>query len=131
MPKLRSVSWTIFAVALTHLFLITAAAQIITAERVVRLPRPDSRHPVQQPDYPSAAKDRKQEGTVTLDLYVSADGTVTKVMLSHSSGFPALDEAATRAARGWRFIPGTDNGKPTAMWLQFSVPFKITPDGQR
>jgi hypothetical protein len=64
MPKLRAMSWATFAVALASVFLITAAAQITTTQRVIRLPKPDSRHPVQQPGYPRAAKDRKEEGAL-------------------------------------------------------------------
>jgi protein TonB len=43
-----------------------------------------------------------------------------------SSGYPRLDRAALEEAkRVWRLLPGTEDGKPTAMWGLFAVQFKL------
>jgi protein TonB len=115
----------IILVAFAPLLANTATAQLRSGAHVLLAPKINPRAPPQQPEYPKAAKARKEEGTVTLDVYVLRDGTVGEVMVAHSSGFPDLDEAAVRAARGWHLIPGTDNGKPFSMWVQLPVSFKI------
>ncbi|MDR2522745.1 MAG: energy transducer TonB [Synergistaceae bacterium] len=55
-----------------------------------------------KPDYPMISRKRKEQGTVVLLIDVIA-GQVTSVRLERGSGYPALDESAAKAARGWRF----------------------------
>ena len=62
------------------------------------------------PAYPTAAKQARQEGTVTLEVEVSTAGLPTKVSLARSSGFPALDQAALAAVRRWKFEPARTAG---------------------
>ena len=62
------------------------------------------------PAYPTAAKQARQEGTVTLEVDVSTAGLPTKVSLARSSGFPALDQAALAAVRRWKFEPARAAG---------------------
>ena len=62
------------------------------------------------PAYPTAAKQARQQGTVTVDVEVSTAGLPTKVSLARSSGFPALDQAALAAVRRWRFEPARTAG---------------------
>jgi protein TonB len=82
-----------------------------------------------QPEYPPAARRLGQEGTVTLLIYVLADGRVGEVKVEKSSGFPKLDEAAaTHAKRSWRFIPGQEGNSPIASWGRFAVTFKLIED---
>ena len=79
-----------------------------------------------QPEYPPTSRRLNQEGTVTLLIYVLADGKVGDVKIEKSSGFPKLDEAAAaHAKRAWRFVPGTENGQPAAAWGRFAVTFKL------
>jgi protein TonB len=64
---------------------------------------------------------------VILEVYVLETGRVGDARVKQSSGFPKLDEAALREVkRSWRLTPGTENGKPVAMWGQFAVTFKLT-----
>jgi len=65
------------------------------------------------------------EGTVVLSIYILADGRVGEVKLISSSGFAKLDQSALREAKKWRFIPGTSDGKPMAMWKQVPVTFRL------
>ncbi|MFO7306883.1 MAG: energy transducer TonB [Gammaproteobacteria bacterium] len=90
-------------------------------------PRIDPRRPPTKPEYPAASRRAGEEGTVVLELYILPNGRVGEARVRQSSGYPRLDEAAIREAkRSWRFIPGTENGKPVAMWHATKVTFSLT-----
>jgi len=90
-------------------------------------PRSNARRPLSQPEYPPSSRRAGEAGTVVLDIYVLENGRVGDAKVRTSSGFPKLDEAALREVkRSWRLEPGTENGKPVAMWGQFAVTFKLT-----
>jgi protein TonB len=90
-------------------------------------PKSDPRRPLSQPEYPPSSRRAGEAGTVVLDIYVLENGRVGDAKVRTSSGFPRLDEAALREVkRSWRLTPGTENGKPVAMWGQFAVTFKLT-----
>lgn len=57
------------------------------------------------PSYPPAARRRGIEGTVVLDVLVSADGQALSVEVARSSGSSLLDEAARETIARWRFRP--------------------------
>lgn len=79
-----------------------------------------------QPDYPPTSRRLGEEGSVILQVMVGTDGKVQEAKVQSSSGFPRLDEAALKhALRAWRFNPGTEDGKPVAMWHSIKVTFKI------
>lgn len=89
-------------------------------------PKMDPRRPPTRPEYPPQSLRLGESGTVTMDLYVLANGRVGDARVAVSSGFPRLDEAALREAkRSWRLTPGTENGKPAPMWHQFKMTFNI------
>ncbi|HEY0940048.1 MAG TPA: TonB family protein [Steroidobacter sp.] len=88
-------------------------------------PRIDARRGLSQPLYPPQMIREGAEGTVLLSIYVLADGRVGEVKLDRSSGHTKLDESAMREARRWRFVPGTSDGQPTAMWKQVPVTFRL------
>mgnify|MGYP003575657943 CR=1 FL=1 len=90
-------------------------------------PKVDPRRPPTKPDYPASSRRAGEAGTVVLDLYILPNGRVGDARVQKSSGFPRLDEAAVREAkRSWRFVPGTENGKPVAMWHSTKVTFNLT-----
>lgn len=90
-------------------------------------PRSDPRRPLTQPEYPPSSRRAGEAGTVVLEVLVNVNGRIDDVRVKTSSGFPKLDEAAMREARrAWRAVPGTENGKPIAMWAPFAVTFKLT-----
>lgn len=81
---------------------------------------------LEEPEYPPQSKRLGEEGAVILRLYILEDGRVGDAQVATSSGFPRLDEAALKQAkRAWRFQPGTEGGKPVAMWFDFRVKFQI------
>ncbi len=89
-------------------------------------PRQNPRRPIIYPDYPPQSKRLGEEGTTVLRMWILADGKVGKAEILTSSGFPRLDEAAVKKAlRAWKFIPGTENGKPAVMQLDLKVKWQI------
>lgn len=90
-------------------------------------PRSDPRRPLTQPDYPPSSRRAGEAGTVILEVYVNENGRPQEVRVKKSSGYKKLDDAAVREVkRSWRLVPGTENGKPVAMWGQFAVTFRLT-----
>ncbi len=69
------------------------------------------------PVYPRQARERGEEGTVLLDVEVSATGRCGTVTILRSSGSPLLDQSAVQAVRQWVFKP--------ARRLRRSVPFRV------
>jgi len=90
--------------------------------RTLAIPQYDLNMP---PVYPRVARMRGQEGTSLLRVKVLPDGTVGEIVLAKSSGHDVLDRAALRSVRSWRFIPGTQEGKPEAMWVQVPITFRL------
>ena len=66
-------------------------------------------------DYPPAAADNEEQGTVTVRLAVGTNGRVSDCSVSSSSGSRSLDSTTCRILRSRaRFTPATDNmGNPT------------------
>ena len=79
-----------------------------------------------KPAYTREAMKAGVQGTVELELVVQADGTVgdVKVLksLDRTSG---LDEQAVKAAKEWRFSPGTKDGKPVPVVVQVELTFTL------
>ncbi len=91
-------------------------------------PRQDPRRPITQPEYPATSVRLGEEGAVILKFMVMPNGRVDGETISvvESSGSERLDKAAIAEARkAWKFIPGTKDGKPVAVWHQFRVVFEL------
>lgn len=97
----------------------------VPARAVVVPPQIDAHRGLTEPAYPAQDVRLGNEGTVTLAVYVLPDGKVGEVRLVESSGFPRLDSSALAEARRWRFKPGTEDGKPAAMWKQLPITFRL------
>ncbi len=78
-----------------------------------------------KPPYPRSAYRARQEGRVTLDIEVLADGKVGRATLHATSGVASLDEAALEAIRSWQYAPGTTGGKLSAQWIRVVVAFEL------
>lgn len=78
--------------------------------------------------YPSSAVSARQEGTVVVAAEVGADGRATHVKVDTSSGYPALDAAASQSVSEWSFRPAMHEGKPTARWIRVPVSFRLGPE---
>jgi protein TonB len=78
-----------------------------------------------RPNYPIGARRRGEEGTVILDVKVTADGRAGTVSQVASSGFAELDRAAERAASQARFKPGSRNGLPVESAARLTIIFRL------
>jgi protein TonB len=76
--------------------------------------------------YPSASIKAKESGTVVMKICVTSQGSVDRVELAHSSGFPRLDQAALSMAAEYRFRPAMREGHPVAACAQYNIIFKVT-----
>lgn len=74
-----------------------------------------------KPPYPTLSKRMGEQGKVVVRALIGTDGRAQDTQLVHSSGFERLDQAALKAAREWRYVPGKRDGVPQAMW--FNIPF--------
>jgi len=86
--------------------------------------RPTLHRPI-KPKYPRGARERHEEGTVTLELRISAEGQVEGVKVVSSCGFAELDSAAVEAARKARFNPARREGRPIPYSARISLTFKL------
>lgn len=77
------------------------------------------------PAYPESSRLAREEGVVLLLVDVGSLGTPTDVRLQRSSGYGTLDQAAIRAAQGWRFHPGTMAGVAVASSVSVPVRFEL------
>ena len=77
-------------------------------------------------EYPEEAAAAELEGTVLLEITVSAEGGVTDVRVVDGVG-GGLDEAAMDAARRFRFEPAMVNGQPTAARFRYPYVFELRP----
>ena len=68
----------------------------------------------------------KIQGEVLLECVVQPDGTVgnIRVVRSLDSAF-GLDQEAIKAARQWRFVPGTTKGEPVAVLVTIAIAFTL------
>jgi len=77
-----------------------------------------------KPTYTKAAMDRKVQGTVEVNAVILADGTVGDVTVKKSLD-PDLDAEAIRAAKQWKFKPGTKDGKPVPVEVFIELSFTL------
>lgn len=78
-----------------------------------------------KPVYPALARRLGEEGTVVLQVRVSAGGLVDSVSVRHTSGYPQLDQAALAAVRQWTFTPASSAGRPVAGWVLVPILFSL------
>lgn len=93
-------------------------------------PGPGIRIPVPlrevRPRYTADAMRAKVEGSVLLEAVVLPDGTVGDIQLIKSLDPTfGLDEEALKAARQWRFRPGTRLGEPVAVRVSLTLTFTL------
>ena len=78
------------------------------------------------PSYPAVSRRLGEQGVVLLSVLIGTDGRPEKVEIKKSSGFERLDRQAVETVSRWRFVPGTRNGVPEAMWYQQPIKFVLT-----
>jgi periplasmic protein TonB len=79
-----------------------------------------------KPQYTAEAMRAKVQGTVLLECVVLPDGSVgpVEVVRSLDSSF-GLDQEAVKAAKRWRFRPGTRFGEPVSVLVTIELTFTL------
>lgn len=79
-----------------------------------------------KPSYTPEAMAAKLQGEVLLETVVLTSGRVGPVRILRSLG-PRfrLDDEAVRALRGWRFSPGSFDGRPVPVVVTIAIAFKL------
>ncbi len=89
----------------------------VTAPRILRQVKPA---------YTSEAMRAKVQGEVLLRCVVMPDGSVGRVEIVKSlDGVFGLDQEAIKAARQWKFVPGTRLGEPVAVRVTIALDFTL------
>ncbi|MBI4888701.1 MAG: energy transducer TonB [Acidobacteria bacterium] len=79
-----------------------------------------------KPQYTAEAMRAKVQGTVLLECVVQPDGSVGRVDVVRSLDPTfGLDQEAIRAAKQWRFQPGTRFGEPVAVLVTIELTFTL------
>ena len=77
-----------------------------------------------KPNYPEAAVAARIEGTEILSAVVLEDGTVGDVSVTHSvDARYDFDGEAVKAAKQWKFRPGTKDGKSVPVYVTIHLLF--------
>ena len=79
-----------------------------------------------KPRYTTGAMRAKIQGEVFMEVVVLPDGTVGDVTITRSidRNF-GLDDEAVKAAKQWRFRPGTRFGEPVAVLVTIGLTFRL------
>ena len=75
--------------------------------------------------YPQKSQDEGEEGTVKLSIIVEANGSVSEVKVTQSTGHQRLDAAAVRTARSAGYRPKSVNGTPVRSRFNTSYTFAL------
>src|SRR5438067_1787895 len=79
-----------------------------------------------RPNYTAEAMRAKVQGVVRLEGVVLPDGSVGDVKVTRSlDPVFGLDQEAVKAAKQFRFVPGTRFGEPVAVLVSFEIEFTL------
>jgi len=79
-----------------------------------------------RPQYTAAALEAKIQGIVVLECVVGANGVVNDVRVVRSLDTAyGLDSEAIKAAKQWKFEPGSKDGKPVPVLISIELTFKM------
>lgn len=88
-------------------------AQIVTPRKITNV----------NPKYPSAAREARVTGTVTIECIVEISGETTRCAVTGGPG--PLRDAALVAVRSWRWHPLTVSSAPKRALAQFTVSYLL------
>jgi protein TonB len=103
-------------------------AKPITAQPAAEVlsTKPSFREPPRQPNYPSQARRRNQQGVVLVEVRLDERGQQRSLSVLRSSGVDSLDRAALDAVAQWRFRPETTGGQAVPSRVQIPIQFALT-----
>lgn len=97
----------------------------VQAPRQARIDAPPCPKRTIRPEYPMGARQRGEQGNVTLEFRVNADGSVEEVKVVGSCGFAELDAAAVRAVKVAKFTPAKSGRENVAASARLNLSFKL------
>lgn len=77
-----------------------------------------------EPAYPEAARRARVEGSVAVEIEISASGKVTRARIVRS--IPMLDAAALAAVAQWVYAPTLYKGQPIPVTMTVTVDFRLS-----
>lgn len=77
------------------------------------------------PEYPEVALDRGWQGQVILRIKVQPSGKPSTIQVKKSSGYKALDDAASRTVKRWTFSPALQGSTPIEGWVDVPLEFRL------
>ena len=77
-------------------------------------------------EYPPMLREAGIGGTVNVHFFIDTEGEVQRVLGAQTSGHEALDSAALRAARVFRFTPALNLDERVPVWI--AIPLTFQPD---
>ena len=77
-------------------------------------------------NYPRRSRLLGEEGTVTLELHISAEGSLLHRRVIESSGYTRLDKDAEKRVSKATFAPAIKNGKPVEDIITIPVKYTLT-----
>ncbi len=81
------------------------------------------------PEYPDAARQAGEEGTVVVEADIDATGTVTGARVARGRS-PLLDAAAVAALETWRFEPARRGAEEIASTYRIGIKFTLREDDE-
>jgi len=103
----------------------TSAPTPAPSQARVAVDKPPSPHRRIKPEYPKGARQRGEEGDVTLELDISANGTVDGVRIVASCGFAELEQAAVQAVKRARFTPARRGSANVPATVRLTLTFRL------
>lgn len=78
-----------------------------------------------KPLYPALSRRLNEQGIVVVRVLIDSNGKAEQAELVQTSGYSRLDNSALKTVTQWRFVPGTRNGVPHAMWFNVPIHFVL------
>ena len=95
-----------------------------------RMLNPEELHRALMREYPARLKDRGVGGTTTVQVFIDVEGIVQNQLVSKSSGYRELDNAALKVVRTARFRPANNGEKKVAVWIAIDTSFRADSEPQ-
>ncbi len=77
------------------------------------------------PRYPAVSRRLREEGRVTLRVFVDAQGLPARIELRTSSGYERLDHIALETVRQWKFVPARRGDEAISAWVLVPISFSL------
>jgi protein TonB len=78
-----------------------------------------------EPSYPEAARQRRIQGWVEIEIDVGADGSVAAARIVDASPSAIFNAAALRAVSRWRFDPAQAGGEAQPVTTRTRINFRL------